>query len=175
MAGLIANYNPVKYVIDDSVFGFRLDTENPAALTINTGAAGAIFTHTDSGGLVRSINYGTVGQIVTNGATTAEFGNAESINYGQAGNISTTTGASTGTATTRNEATGVAGDLSSSAINFANAVTINHGVRQKSDQHRDRWKRRYHQLRYRRHGQCDVRQSYGFDRQQRHDSVASPN
>lgn len=128
VAGLIANYNPVKYVIDDSVSGFRLDTENPAALTINTGTAGAIFTHTDNGGLVRSINYGTVGEIVTNGATTAQFGNAESINYGQAGNISTTTGASTGTATTNNEAGGVAGDLSSSAINFADAVTINLGV-----------------------------------------------
>ena len=128
VTGLIANYNPVKYVLDDSIFGFRLDTENPAALTINTGTAGTIFTRTDSGALVRSINYGTVGEIVTNGATTAEFGNAESINYGHAGNISTTTGAFTGTATTRNEAGGVAGDLSSSAINFADAVTINHGV-----------------------------------------------
>ncbi|MES2195692.1 MAG: autotransporter domain-containing protein [Pseudomonadota bacterium] len=127
--GLIVNYNPVKYVIDPSNFlGFTIDTVTPAALTINTGVAGSIYTHTDSGGLVRSINSGTVGDIRTDGAFFAAIGNAESINSGRAGDISTTTGAATGTATTVNEATGIAGNLSASAVNLGNAVTINRGI-----------------------------------------------
>jgi hypothetical protein len=129
VTGLIANFNPVRYVFDNTQFGgVKIADTVPAALTINTGTAGTIYTHTDNGGLVSSINYGTVGDILTEGATAAQIGNAESINSGHAGNISTTTGGFMGTVTTTNETTGVAGNLSASAINFANAAVINNGV-----------------------------------------------
>lgn len=129
VTGLIIGFSDYKYIIDPSdPFGLGADLQNPAALTINTGTAGGMFTRTNAGGLVRSINSGIVGSMETESADTAPVANAESINSGRAGDIITRARAPTGTATTRNEATGIAGNLSASAVSFSNAVTINYGT-----------------------------------------------